>query len=141
MSLGDLSKLTGQSGQPALPEGVTLPTGNIQIAWATTSDIVVIGSGPDFVKHVLDTSKGNSLGASQRYKDLVGRIGKSSAVIFVDIKAIYAIAEDHLKTVDPTGYADYEKNLAPYLEPFDALIAGSSRDGDLSGSTFIVTVK
>jgi hypothetical protein len=138
VSLGDLSKLAGQAG---LPPGMTLPTGNLQIAWAVTDDYVVIGSGPAFVKHVLDTTKADSLGATSRYTDLVGRLGKSSAVIFVDIAAIRGLAEGAIKTLDPSASGHYEKDVKPYLEPFDALIAGSSVDGDLSGSTFIVTVK
>ena len=54
-----------------------LPAGHVQIAYAVTDQVVVIGSGPGFVKHVLDTTAGTSLAANERYKKLADRVGPS----------------------------------------------------------------
>jgi hypothetical protein len=51
----DTAKLSGMAGgsAPSLP----VPTGNVEIAYAVTDKVVVIGSGADFVKAVLDTTR------------------------------------------------------------------------------------
>jgi predicted RNA-binding protein YlqC (UPF0109 family) len=57
IDVGDIAALTGKAGVPTVPG---LPGGHVEIAFATTDDLVVIGSGPAFVKHVLDTTKATS---------------------------------------------------------------------------------
>ena len=47
------------------------PVGKIEISWAVTDGLVVIGSGPDFVKHILDTTDATSLASNDRYKGLI----------------------------------------------------------------------
>jgi hypothetical protein len=138
IDVGDIAALTSQAG---LPPGVTLPGGKVEIAFATTDDLVVIGSGPAFVKHVLDTTTATSLGGDDRYRSLVSRAGTGSSVVFVDIAAIRSHIEQALPTLDPKAAADYENNIKPYLTPLDALIGSGSVDNDLTHSTFIITVK
>jgi hypothetical protein len=138
IDVGDVAALTGRAG---LPPGMTLPDGQVEIAFATTDDLVVVGSGPGFVEHVLDTTKATSLGGDDRYRSLAARAGAGSSVIFVDIAAIRGHIEHALPTLDPKAAANYEKNVKPYLTPFDALIGTGSLDNDLTQSTFIITVK
>jgi hypothetical protein len=142
VSLGDLGDLVGMGGlSPDLGSGLTLPEGNLEIAYAVTDGLVVIGSGPGFVKHVLDTTKDTSLGGDDRYRQLVDRAGKGSSSAFVDIAAIRILAEGAMGDLDPSSIAEYEENVKPFLEPFDAMITSSSTSGDLGESTFIITVK
>ena len=42
---------------------------------------------------------------------------------------------------EPGGLGDYEKDVKPYLEPFDALVATSVAGDDLDRSTLIMSVK
>ena len=47
-----------------------LPSGSVEIAYAVTEDVVVVGSGPAFVKRVLDSDAGDVARPTDRYKSL-----------------------------------------------------------------------
>ena len=101
-----------------------------------------IGSGPGFVKHVLDTTQGTSLGGDDRYKALADRAGKGSASASWTSRRSAASSRTLMAEEDPREYSDYEKNVQPYLEPFDALIVASSSRDDLTRQHhLIITVK
>lgn len=139
VDLGDLAKLSGMVGGAASP--LPLPAGHIEIAYAVTDAVVVIGSGPGFVKGVLDTTNATSLASSERYKKLADRAGSGTGTTFVDITAIRELVEKAAGVADPTAIAKYEKDLKPFLVPFDAMIASRSVAGDLSRSVIYITVK
>jgi hypothetical protein len=140
VNVGDLSKLSGLSGA-AVP--MPLPSGDLEIAYAVTDDVVVIGSGPGFVKHVLDTTKDTSLASNDRYKKLADRAGTGTSAAFVDLTAIRELIEKAAAdgTADAAELAKYEKEIKPFLVPFDALVASGSVDGDLTRSVIYLTVK
>lgn len=140
VELGDIGALSGMAGGAA--SGLPLPAGNVEIAYAVTSDIVVIGSGPGFVKDVLDTTRATSLASSENYRKLVDRAGQGTGTTFVDITTIREMAEKAASGMaDPVAFAKYETEIRPFLIPFDALIASGSVTADLSRSVVIVTVK
>lgn len=142
VDLGDVGDLAGQAGLPpgTLEPGV-LPTGRIELAYAVTDQVVVIGSGPGFVKHVLDTTQATSIASNERYKALAGRIGQGTGIGFIDLTAIRESIESLMVGTDAVDIADYEENIKPFLAPFDALIGSNSVDGGITRSTYIVTVK
>ncbi len=144
VDLGDaavLAELAGMAGQGSVAAAIPLPTGRVEIAFAVTDEVVVIGSGPAFVRHVLDTTSATSLASNDRYKALAGRAGTGSGSSFVDIAAIRGLIEKAVADADPAALAAYEKAVKPYLAPFDALYASSSVGGDLTSSTILITVK
>jgi hypothetical protein len=143
IDLGDVGTLLESSGLSSgmLGPGVTLPTGRVELAYAVTDQVVVFGTGPAFVKHVLDTTSGSSLASNDRYKALVSRVGSGTGTAFVDIAAIRAMAEGALATLDPSAAAHYKEDVAPYLAPFDALMSSGSVGNDLSSGKLIITVK
>ena len=102
---------------------MTLPTGRVELAYAVTDQVVAIGSGPSFVKHILDTTAATSIASTDRYKALVGRIGNGTGVTFVDIAAIRGLIESAMasRRSDPPS-PTYEQEIKPFLAPFDALI-------------------
>jgi hypothetical protein len=136
VDLGDASKLSGGAGSMVLP----LPTGHIQIAYAVTDDVVAIGTGPAFVKHVLDTTEATSLASDPQYKRLADRVGAGTSSAFVDIAAVRALAEKAMAGGGQSG-SKYETDVKPFLIPFDALYASNSTSSDLNKSTVIITVK
>ena len=77
VDLGDISKLAGD-GRLRTSRCSPLPAGHVEIAYAVTDEVVVIGSGPGFVKHVLDTTPATSLAANDDYKKLVDRVGTTT---------------------------------------------------------------
>ena len=140
VDLGDIRERSGMLGGVA-SGSLTLPAGHIEIAYAVTDDVVVIGSGPGFVKHVLDTTKATSLGSNARYSKLIDRAGAGTGTTFVDITAIRGLIEKAAGTADPTAIAKYEKDIKPFLVPFDAMVASGSVSGDLTRSVVYITVK
>jgi hypothetical protein len=104
---------------------------------------VVIGLGPDFVAHVLDTDPSASLAENDRYSSLIDRTGKENAGSwFADVTAIRAAIEEGVPYTDLAFLERYEREIKPFLEPFDALggstvIGGSNPDK----ATFLITVK
>ncbi len=118
-----------------------VPVGKIELAWAVTEDLVVLGSSPEFVKHILDTTEASSLASNARYKGLLDRVGTGTGSTFVDIAAIRALVETHLKGADAAELKRYETDVKPFLTPIDALVASGSVGGDLTTTTVIVTVK
>lgn len=145
VDLGDLGKLAGLAGMAGMAGTSGLPamTGHLELAFAVTDQIVVVGSGPDFVKHVLDTTKDTSLASNDRYKKLADRAGNGTGSTFVDITAIRGLVEKAAvgSGVDPAALAKYEKDVKPFLVPFDAMYASSSAGGDLNRSSIYITVK
>jgi hypothetical protein len=136
---GPIDKLTGSS-MTAAP-GVKLPSGDVELAWAVKDDLVVIGSGPDFVKHVLDTTDSTSLANDSRYKSLAGRVGDGTGITFVDLTEIRERTEALISSVQPAALKTYETDVKPYLVPFDAFVASGSVAGDIDHSKAIIVVK
>ena len=143
IDLGDLATLVGLAGIPSelFGSGASLPSGQVELAYAVTDEFVVIGSDPGFVKDVLDTTAATSIASTDRFRTLSARVGTGTRIAFVDIAAIRALIESGLAGADPSGVAAYEQDVKPYLAPFDALIASGSVKGDVSSSKVIVTVK
>jgi hypothetical protein len=144
VDLGDLHDLAGMAGAMGASgvSGLALPSGHIELAYAVTDKVVVFGSGPAFVKHVLDTTADNSIASTDRYKKLLDRVGaKNTGSYFVDIAAIRGLIESAATTADPSAMAKYKSDVQPYLAPFDALAGAGSVGGDLNRATLIITVK
>ena len=146
LDLGDLATLMQLSGSvPPGAEGDLFgePGAHVQLSWTVTDDLVVFGVGPDFVKHVLDTDTSASLAEDARFKGLLERAGTSnSSISFVDVAAVREMIEP-LLAEDPDALAHYEREIKPFLEPFDAMIASSVLgSGDsLDQGTTLITVK
>ena len=140
----DLAALAGTLGGLSFADDSTadLPGGHIEISYAATDSVVVLGSSPDFVGHVLDAGAGQSLADDARYTALVGRVGAAhTAVTFVDVAAVRALVEGLLSKATPKERAEYEESVKPFLAPFDAFITAGVTGPDLEQQHAIVTVK
>ena len=143
VSPGSIDKLAGSAMGTGdnVVSPVALPSGDVELAWAVKDDLVVIGSGPGFVKHVLDTTDGTSLASDSRYKNLAGRVGDGTGITFVDLTDIRERIEGLISAHDPNALKTYETEVKPFLVPFDAFVASNSVAGDLDHSDAIITVK
>ena len=135
-----ISAVFGMAGG-MMSGALKLPTGHIEIAYAVTDEVVVIGSGPDFVKHVLDTNASNSLASTDTFKKLSDKAGKGTSALYLALDTIREMYEKAIKTEDPASYSKYQKDVEPFLKPFDSLYLGSSISGDLTKSTIYITVQ
>jgi hypothetical protein len=146
IDLGSASDLIGMAGAlggaPVPTDPGSLPSGHVEIAYATTDAVVIIGSSPDFVKHALDAGAGASLADDARYQGLVGRVGAThTAVNFVDVTAIRGLVEGLLSSATAQERAEYEESVKPFLEPLDAVVAANVLGGELDQSHMLITVK
>jgi hypothetical protein len=142
VDLGDLATLTGGTGAAV---SIPLPTGHLQIAYAVTDQVVVVGSGPGFVKHVLDTTMATSLKSNDRYRKLADRAGAGTGTTFVDITTIRGLVEkaaaDATDLTGPKALATYNSEIKPFLAPFDAIVASGSVTGNTTRSVIYITLK
>lgn len=148
IDLGSAQDLMGMAGalgggmMPTDPSSMPLPAGNLEIAYTVTDDVVVLGSGPAFVKSVLDAGAGASLADDARFKGLVDRVGAThTGVSFVDIAAIRGLVEGLLSEATAAERAEYEESVKPFLVPFDAFVASTVVGPDLDAQHMIITVK
>lgn len=140
----DLAALAAGLGGETLPDDAAseLPDGHVEISYAATDGVVAIGSGPDFVRHVLDAGAGQSLADDARFTGLVGRVGAShTGVSFIDIAAVRGLVEGLLSEATAEERAEYEESVKPFLTPFDALVSAGVTDNGLDQQHAIVTVK
>jgi hypothetical protein len=132
----DFSKSMGdQAGQ--LPEGL-----KPEIAYAVTDQVVVIGVGQAFVESVLDAGPGPSLADDSRVTSLLDRVGDENlGFVFVDVRAIRELVEPLMQSeMTPEKWATYEKEIKPFLVPFDAAVSSTRDDGDLDRGSSVITV-
>ena len=120
-----------------------MPSGNVEIAYAVTDKVVVIGSGANFVKAVLDTTPSTSLASNETYKTLADRAGTGTGGAYVDLEAVRGLIEKAAVDgkADAAELKKYETDIKPFLIPFDAMFAAGSIDGDLTRSVIYITVK
>lgn len=143
-AIGDLVGMAGALGGAEVPPEAAagLPDEDVRIAYAVTDGVVVIGSGADFVKHVLDAGAGESLADTSRYRDLVGRVGaEHTAVSYLDIAAVRGLIEGMLPMASAEDRAEYEESIKPFLTPFDAFVGASTTGSDLTEQHAVITVK
>ena len=145
-SASDLIGMAGALGGGAIPTdpGATpgLPEGNVELAYAATDSVVVVGSGPDFVKSVLDAGAGTSLADDARFDGLVERVGTDhTGLTFLDVTAVREVVESQMASLPATDVAEYEESIKPFLTPFDAVVAATTLGGDLDSTHAVITVK
>jgi hypothetical protein len=139
VDFGDWQTLLGAAG--GLPPGMELPEGRLELAYATTDNIVVLGIGTAWVQSVLDAGAGESLADTERYRTHLERVGTENMMSsWLDITAVRELVEQ-LGPTDPAAFEQYERDIKPYLVPLDVLVAASVRDGDVDHGTSVITVK
>jgi hypothetical protein len=115
-----------------MPPGI--PTG-LAIQFTVTEDRAVIGIGERFVGRVLELDPSASLGAQARFADAVAELAgaENAGVTWMDVRAtreaIEAAVGPMIGMFDPEGV--YERDIVPWLEPFDRAVSVTVLDGDL----------
>jgi hypothetical protein len=132
----DLSGLGGLVGQ--MSEGAVAAPTDLKLAYAVTDQVVVFGSGTDFVKSVLDASAGESLADTERFSTALTQAGKEhSSLFWLDVAATRGFVEGMVPT---SGRSDYDANLKPYLEAFDTVIGTTIPGDEIDSGTVIIRV-
>ncbi len=136
----DLETLSGIAGGVSGGATDALPLeGTFELSFSVTDEVVIIGSGPGFVKHVLDTDAGTSLASDAAYDDSVGRLGPDAiGVTFVDLESVRTMLE---ATLTGDELAGYTTDIKPFLEPFVAFATTSNVGGEYDTLDSVITVK
>jgi Protein of unknown function (DUF3352) len=135
IDFGDLRDLAPTAGLGNLPI-----EGHVQIAYASTADLVVVGVGDTFVKSVLGTKAGSSLADDGRFKSLIARAGdRNVGDAFLDLTAIRELAEN--AAAKQPAFGEYLKEYQPYIVPLDAYVQATVIDGELDRTTGVVVTK
>ena len=123
--------------------GTVPPEVKAEIAYAVTADLVVVGYGEAFVAAALDAGPGPSMADDSRFSSLVKRVGEENiGLSFVDMTAIRELLEPLVReTIPQDQWAFYEREIKPYLLPFDAFISSARIDGELDRLDQAFTVK
>ncbi|HEX5014160.1 MAG TPA: DUF3352 domain-containing protein [Candidatus Limnocylindrales bacterium] len=132
----DFSKaLAGDAS--VLPEGL-----KPELAYTVTDQVVVIGVGQAFVESALDAGPGPSLADDSRVSSLLDRVGDENlGFTFVDVRAVRELLEPFLESeMTPEQWTNYEKEIKPFLVPFDAAVSSTRDDGDLDRGSSVITV-
>ena len=131
------------SAVPGMSSAVLPPGYKPEFAWATNADVTVMGYGRSFVAAVLDAGPGKSLADDSRFKGLLGSIGADNlGMAFFDIAAIRGLLEPLAQaTVPGDQWANYVREIQPYLKPLDAVISNIRKDGGLDRSTGKLTAR
>lgn len=145
-SLANVMAMAGSlGGMPVDPNPSTAPGGSdahAELAYVATDQVVIVGSSPDFVKHALDAGAGASLAKDPRFQGLLGRVDANHAgVAFLDITGIRAMLEAEMAKAPANDRAQYERDIKPFLTPFDALIGSGSVGSSVDQSRYVITVK
>ena len=123
IDLGDVSKLAGAGTAVA---GLPI-SGHVEISYTIQDGLVIVGTGPAWVKSIVDVKPGSSLADQARYRDAMSRVGSSNASsVYADIGAIRKLVEP---LVAKDAGSNYATDVKPYLAPFDVL-AGARRTTD-----------
>ena len=122
IDLGDASKLNSGGDNTIIPP----ISGHIEISYTIQDGLVIVGTGPAWVKSIVDVKPGSSLADQARYRDAMDRVGaKNAGSFFVDVTAIRKLVESHAGSTAP----NYSTDIKPYVAPFDVL-AGATHTND-----------
>ena len=121
----------------------TCPTGHVEIAYAATDEVVVIGSGRRTSSSTCSTP------ARAPRSPTTPAIRASSAASGPRTPAspsstsppIRGLVEGPCPAATRPGAAEYEESVKPFLDPFDAFVAAASVGGDVDQPHMLITVK
>jgi hypothetical protein len=110
--------------------------GRVGLAWAI-GDVVVVGPDAATVRRILGVEPGASLADEARYATLLARAGgpAGSSVAFLDLARLRSLVEAKLMPAERTRY---ERDIRPYLVPFDAAVALTRTDGGIQRTVVLV---
>jgi hypothetical protein len=110
--------------------------GRIGVAW-TIGAAIIVARDATTVRRILGVEPGASLADEARYATLLARAGgpAGSSVAFLDLARLRTLVEAKL---EPAERARYERDIRPYLAPFDAAVALTRTDGGIQRTVFFV---
>jgi hypothetical protein len=109
------------------------------LSWALTDEVFVLSVDDAFVKRILDGPSDGSLAESARFQDALEMVGgpATAGLSYFDARRIRAAATQVLSRPDRDAF---ERDVEPYLEPFDVVVGARVADGDELVTRIVLTV-
>ncbi len=121
-----------------LPQAAGTPLS--EVAFALTDGLAAIGPTA-WVERVLDTDRASSLAADARFSAALGRVDERHVgLMYANLAAIRSLVESAM-AAGPDERARYEREVRPYLLPFDVVVSTSTVSNDVDHSQTVVIVK
>jgi uncharacterized protein DUF3352 len=138
IDLGDWRDIVALAGG----QTTTIPfEGRLEIAYATTDEVIVVGLGDSFVKAVLEPKPGQSLADQASYRTWIDQVGAQNVgSVYLAISSVREAFEGIFRTTQPASFADYVQNIQPYLLPLDAYVQSTVIDGKIDRTTGVLVV-
>ncbi|HEY3522815.1 MAG TPA: hypothetical protein VGK63_03845, partial [Candidatus Limnocylindrales bacterium] len=111
-----------------------------ELAFALTDGVAAIGPTA-WVERVLDTDSASAIASDPRFSAALGRVDASHVgLAYANLAGIRDLVES-AAPVSGDERARYEREIKPYLLPFDAVISTSTVSGDLDRIHSVIIVK
>ncbi|HJT37679.1 MAG TPA: DUF3352 domain-containing protein, partial [Actinomycetota bacterium] len=135
-----LAALLGSKGKVhADASGLTITTSlGPEIVVRTTSDRVVIATA-QYAQRLLNPS-GATLANDTVYMAAIDPSKPTVFQLFVRLDRVRTLVEGFLKLSDPSGYANYERNVQPSLTPLQALAIQTTVSGNSQDFRLVLTI-
>ncbi|MBI2782384.1 MAG: DUF3352 domain-containing protein [Chloroflexi bacterium] len=135
VTISDLGKLVPQGTVPGM---TSLPSGPISFSIAARGKVLLVTSGEGAMTAILNTAAGNSLADDAAFKHAGTRgIANARTTIYVGVGASINLLKGFL-TADQL--ATYQKDAAPYVEPFEGFLLQATSDAAGNRSRMVITV-
>lgn len=135
VTITDLGALIPQGTVPGMTD---LPTGPISFSIAAQGKVLLVTSGEGAMTAILNTAAGASLADNAAFKHAGTRgIANARTTIYVGVGATIDLFKAVL-TADQL--ATYQKDAAPYVEPFEGFLLQATSDAAGSRSRMVITV-
>lgn len=125
---------------PGTVPGMEIPPidGPVSFSVAARDRAVVLTFGDGAMAGVLNAGAGTSLADSDAFKRAAGRgIANSQGTVYVAAGATIDLVKGF---VSPEQLAAFEANVAPYLDPLDAVLISGTSDATGGRSRVVITV-
>jgi hypothetical protein len=134
IDVGDLGNVGGGLGVPLDP-------GAVSLAYVVADDVVALGIDPESIRAILDARSEPSLADDSRATALIERAGAEATFsAWFDLAAFREVIERSASEMGEP-MADYDREVKPYLRPFDGLAIALTSDGELNRSSLVITVR
>jgi hypothetical protein len=122
----------------AVPQVGALPSGPISFSMAAHGKTVLVTSGEAAMTAILNTAAGSSLADNAAFKHAGTRgIAGARTTIYVGVGASIDLATGIMPA---DALATYQKDLAPYVEPFEGFLLQATSDATGNRSRMVITV-
>jgi hypothetical protein len=137
VTITDVGSLIPPGSAPGI--GSIPATGPISFSLAAHGKVVLVTTGEAAMTAFLNTTASTSLAENAAFKHATARgLQNAQTTMYLGVGATVELVKGFLPADE---LAKYQSDVAPYVDPFEAVLAQGSTSADGSRSRFVVTVR